>query len=221
MRPRLYMQNIQYATYNSNRHMITFETRYISGRRLHFNLTNNQFMALDEVITLIEKHQQYGHYPLGQHVWIHYTSNSVKLYHDEDKANRYCFFFETFEKYKAVTHSRLLSLVRLNRWSNGRGERACHNSRRHGEKSSHHKRSLPSTVRFPSQSSAVEQHCRRTRSPLSRSSDNAYMSDAEETCSIFSQRNDSSSRRRLDSSSSTASDGENLHSPKTMQLFSS
>ena len=221
MRPRLYMQNIQYVTYNNSRHVAIFETRFISGRRLHFTLTHNQIMALDDIILLIEKHQQNGHYPLGQQVWLHYTSNRVKLYHDEDKTNHYSFIFEDFDKYKFFTHKRLLSLVRLNRQSNGRKARAAYNSRKYGEKFASHKRPLSSAMRFPPGSSAAEQSCRRTRSPLSRPANDAYMSDAEETSSIFSQRNNSNSRRRLDSSSSTTTDVENLCSPKAMQLFSS
>ena len=107
MHPRLYMQTVQFVTYKANLDIITFETRHASGRRCHFILTKNQFLALYDAIALTQKSKRYGHYPLGENMWMHYNAYNVRLYKETSDRGGIKFDFESFEEYKTHTHARL------------------------------------------------------------------------------------------------------------------
>ena len=71
MHPRMYMQTVQFVTFDRYTKSFTFETRHISRRRYHFIITKSQFLALDDVIMLIDEGLKHGYYPLDtKHVAV-------------------------------------------------------------------------------------------------------------------------------------------------------
>ena len=200
MQPRLYMQTIQFATYKQHGESITFETRHVSGRRYHFVLTKNQFLALDYVIALIQCDDTYGHYPLGQNMWLDYNPNCVRLYKQRSNGDRLKFHFVCFEEYKRHVHSRLRSLLLLNRNEAGRRRR------KYGESSTaSNQRPLSIAMQPTHQPSTTKRRCWGERKAALWATDNVNMSHDDKACSILSERNSTNSRRRSDSFSSKSS----------------
>ena len=216
MHPRMYMQTIQFVTYNQYTERFTFETRHVSGRRHHFVLSKNQFLALDDVIAFIQKSKRYGHYPLGQNMWINYNADDVRLYKETHECKHINFNFECFEDYKRHTHARLHSFIRPN------CEVTRRRRKRHGEDSvMHYQRPLPVTLQSSHQPSTSKQRCRNEREVISRSTDNVIMSHDDEARSLLSKRKHTNPWRRSDSISSTTSTCAHLSSPPSVRLDSS
>lgn len=206
MRPRLYMQTIQFASYKRDTGNVTFETRHASGRRSHFILTENQFLAFDDFIALSQKSDRYGHYPLGKTMWLHYNGHNVRLYREMPDHGRIKFDFECFEQYKSHTHARLRSLIR---------------SKRYGKASlARHQRSLSVTMQSSHQPSTSKQRCRIKRKAISRSTDNVKLPLNVKARSVLSERDRSNPRRRSDSTSSGSSMCTNLSSVVSVRLNS-
>ena len=163
MHPRMYMQTVQFVTFDRYTKSFTFETRHVSGRRYHFIITKSQFLALDDVIMLIEDDNRHGYYPLDQNMWLCYKANNVALYKETAKCGRTKFIFEHFEEYKRYTHSRLRSLLRPN-------SQVARRKRRHdGEASvTNHQRSLSDTMQPTHQSSKSKRRCWNEREATQR-----------------------------------------------------
>ena len=229
MHPRLYMHSFQYVTYNPETLTINFETRHVCGRRFHFRLTKNQFLALNDAILLIDREKCYGHYPLGQGIWMYYNCFNATLYKELADYERIYFKFACFDEYKTFTHRRLLSLIRLNdnattatvarvrERGNGRKSRA---QKRSEANSAGHKRQLSIAMRPENQSSTSKRSRRKERDTLPRSSDNVIMSHDNEESPVFSEWHCSNTRRRHDSISTVASSTQNLASPERVRLDS-
>ena len=220
MPPRLYMQSFQYANYDYEKEQIAFETRHANGARTYFLLTRNQFLSLNDAIDLIDKEQASGHFPLGHHTWIHYNGFEASLYRETRRRGRIYFTFECYEEYINFTHSRLLSIVRLNDAAAAANRGRLGRGRARG-KPSNHKR--PSSVVFSSkdQSPSPKRACRGKRKTVSGSSNNALLSDNEEESAVFSEWYCSNTRRRSDSIASISSVSKGIPSPEIVQLNSS
>lgn len=233
MYPRLYMHSLQYVFFNSDTSEVTFATRHVSGRRFNFILTRNQFLSLHDAITLIDKDNSYGHFPLGQSVWLHYNAFDASLYRDPIGGKRVYFTFACFEEYKSYTHRRILMLVRSNEdsskttrdWRTGRRyrgrQRAEDDDDEVGEDRAHssdNKRSLPIELRTNTQSPTSKRARWRKRKTASRPTDNVIVPNDDEEGSIFSEWHSSNARRRCDSISSMSCASQDLPSPETVQF---
>ena len=216
MPPRMYMQTIQFVTYDFYSKSLTFETRHVSGRRYHFIITKSQFLALDDIIMLIEEGLRYGYYPLDQNMWLSYKANNVSIYKETLECGRIKFTFEHFEDYKRYTHSRLRSLLRLNR-------QVARRKRMHdgGASVTNHQRSLSVAMQPSHQSSTSKRRCWNEREAAPRSTDNVKLPPDDKTRSILSERHGTTPRRRTDSIISSATMDTNLSSPATLRLDSS
>lgn len=219
MYPRLYMQTFQYATYDPHREEINFETRHANGRCFRFTLSENQFLALNDAIMMIEKENCYGHFPLGQSTWIHYNAFDASLYRQTKNYGRIDFIFGCFEEYKSFTHRRLFSLIRLKSTTATRRRANDGRGRGRGE-SSNYKRPSSVVVQSEDQSPATKRSRRGERKTTSRSSDNAFVSDTEKESPILSEWHYSNTRRRCDSISSLSSASESLSAPDIVQIKS-
>ena len=234
MHPRLYMQSLQYATYDRANEQVTFETRLACGRRHHFYLSKNQFLALNDAILLIDTENAYGHYPLGHGIWMHYNAFDASLYRDTKNCERIYFIFASFSEYKRFTHRRLLSLVRSKEKKTDVPKaratlqaRRQYNERdrgRSGRKaeiiSTNCKRPLSVAVQSVNRSPTAKRSCWEERNAASRTADNANLSCDDEDSSIFSQWNYSSTRRRSDSISSISSLSKSVSATESVQIFS-
>ena len=226
MHPRLYMQSFQYATYNRAYEKVTFETRFASGRRNYFSLTKHQFLALNDVIYLIDKGKAHGHFPLGQRTWMHCNAFDASLYRDMKNCDRIYFNFNSFAEYMKHTHQRLLSLVRSKeKKANGvTNVKQLRKIGRGGEAeviATSCKRPL-SVVLQPSDQSPTSKRSRREEwKSTSRSSDHADVSATSQESDLFPKWYYSNSRRRSDSTSSVLSTEENLGTPETIDMCSS
>ena len=211
------MQTFQYATFDSKTASVIFKTRHASGRHFHFTLTKEQFLALDDAIALIERSHYYGHYPLGQNIWLHYTTSDASLYKQTCNSNRISFHFLNFREYKRYTHSRLQSFIHLTGKQNGRTRRI----RYHGSASTaRNQRPSSVAVQQTCKTGATERHYRRKRSITSRKTDDVKLSLDNETRSVFSERHRSDSRCS-DSISSGSSSCTHLSAPSPIRLLSS
>ena len=221
MHPRLYMQSFQYATFNSQSGCIAFVTRHASGRYFHFTLSKEQFLALDDAIALIEISVSlsdcYGHYPLGQNTWLHYSDSEVRLYKYTRDSDRINFHFLNFREYKRYTHSRLKSFIRMKCEKDGRVSRSC---RYEDLSTTTHQRPLSSTLRQTHRPGATKRHCWRKRRATSRKAINAKLPPDEETRSVLSERHSANSRRS-GSISSESSLCTNFSAPSSIRLVSS
>ena len=231
MHPRLYMHSMQYVLYNSDTAEVTFATRHASGRRYNFMLTKNQFLSLHDAITLIQRNNSYGHFPLGQKIWLHYNTWDASLYKDPTGKKRVYFTFASFDEYVTYTHRRLLSLVRLNevvpaksaRRSRGEGRRQWQRRQREGGDdfiSANNKRSLPIALRADDQSPTSKRFRGRKRKAASRSADDVVMSHDDEESAVFSEWHCSNSRRECDSISFMSYTSQDLPSPQPVQCNS-
>ena len=215
MYPRLYIQTMQYVFFNKQTKEVVFETRYVTGRRYHFILNLDQFIALDNTITLINANPRHGHYPLGQNMWFHFNDEGVTLYRNTHSSNRINFVFENFEEYKSYVHKRLYSLIRSTT------QRVVTRRRNH-ERSAikTHKRTLSDELWSTTQSPTPKQHCGQQRETSPRPSLYANLSTAEQTCSIFSKWDSANPRRRNHSFTTSPDRDASLASPSSIQLNS-
>ena len=224
MHPRLYMQSFQFATFNPINGIVAFETRLACGRRYSFSLTINQFLALNDVLVLIESQRNaYGHYPLGQGLWMHYNFSDASLYKEsKDFQRRIDFVFASFREYKKYAHKRLLSLVRKEEREaaaaaattiasgNGRGK-AKGNVRSD-------KRPLSIVLQRKHQSPSPKRSCGEQRQALSRASNDGDMSYNDEESTIFPEWNNPNTRRWCKSFPSFSSPSKSLSTPENVQL---
>lgn len=216
MHPRMYMQTVQFVTYDFYSKSLTFETRHVSGSRHHFIITKSQFLALDDIIMLIDEGLRHGYYPLDQNMWLCYKARNVSIYKETVECERIKFTFENFEDYKRYTHSRLRSLLRLN------SQIARRKRRQDGEASvTNHQRSLSVTMQPSHQSSTSKRRCWNEREATLRSTDNVKLSPDDQTRAILSEWHGTTPRRRTDSIISSATMDTNLSSPTTVRLDSS
>ena len=215
------LHNAQRASVDKSKSIITFETECLNGTVYYFHLSYDQFLALDDAITLICKGSRNAHYPLGQKLWLHYFYVGAVIY-DNMKHGQPYFKFENFELYKRRIHRRLMSFIRRGRNGNVSGH-AGDAIRQRGESSSgrlprwrtrrrqqceesdesesefpNSKRPL-SVVLQPSHQSARTEKTYSMCGTSSRSTDNAVMSHPEETSSVLSERDYSNSCRWNDS----------------------
>ena len=215
MHPRLYMQTVQFVSYKRSSDSITFETRRASGRRYHFVMTRNQFLAFDDVIHLTEKSNSYGHYPLGQAMWMYYNAYVVKLYKETPNCGRIKFQFERFSEYKRYTHARLRSLIRF------RGDGARRRRQRGESSVASYQRPLSVTMQSSNQPSTSKRNCWIKREASPRSANNANLPHDDEACSVLSERHYTNPRRRSDSISSNTSTFTNISSVTSVRLDAS
>lgn len=235
MYPRLYMHSIQYVSYNSITEEVIFETRLAGGRRFQFVLIKHQFLALNEAIILIQKHNSDGHFPLGYNTWLHYNGYDGSLYRELNNGGRVTFIFTSFDEYIAFTHARLLLVIRSTKNEKrtgrrkrnvqgrirGRGVGRFEGEEKSESESSHHQRPL-SVVLQPAHQSSTSKRARRSeREAASRSTDNAVMSNNGEESVVFPEWHSATSRRRSDSFTSAASVMEDISSPEIVRLHSS
>jgi hypothetical protein len=210
MHPRLYMQSFQYVIYDSNRERIIFETRHVNGARSSFFLSKEQFFALDDAIAFIDEDNSfaYNNFPLGQNTWLYYDNDGANIYKNMENYNRIYFDFVSFYTYKRYTHSRLLSLIRLNNDSLVDVELSkVGNARRKLKvKSTCNKRTFPNEVQRAHRNTASKRNCREIREASPRSTDDVNMSSHEEEGAVLSKWQRSSARWRCDSNSSSTSD---------------
>ena len=220
MHPRLYMQSFQFAMFNPTSGIVTFETRLACGRRYGFHLTINQFLALNDVLILIERQRNaYGHFPLGQGIWMHYNFSDASLYKESKHFQRRVnFVFASFEEYKRYTHKRLLSFVRkeereadrLAARSNGRGKDKD-NTR--GDK-----RPLSVVVQPRHRSPPSKRSCWEEREAVRRTTDDGDMSNFDEESTILPEWDDSIARWWCKSFPSVSSSSKSLSTPENVQL---
>lgn len=220
MYPRLYMQSVQHVTCHPMTERITFETRLANGRRFHFLLNKNQFLNFNDAVTLINKDNSSGHFPLGQNTWFHYNAFDASFYKNKHGHGRINFVFTSFDEYKNFTHDRLLSLVRLNdtptvKRRDGRGGK-----RDEEAKPTSHKRPLSGTVQLSDQSPTTKRARRKPRKTTSRAANDAIMSHDDEESPVLPERYHSNTRRWCDSVSSFSSTSKDLPSPTAVRLDS-
>lgn len=221
MPPRLYMHSFQYANYDYEKEEIRFETQYADGRRTYFLLTRNQFLSLNDAIDLIDKEKCRGHFPLGQHTWIHYNAFDASLYRETRQSGRINFNFGCFEEYINFTHPRLLSIVRVNDAAAATKANRGRLGRGRGRgKPANHKRPSSVVFRPKDQSPSPKRACRRKREAVPGSSNNALLSDNEEESAIFPEWHCSNTWRRSDSITSISSFSKSIPSPEIVQLNS-
>ena len=233
MFPRLYMHSLQYVFFTSAPKEITFVTRHASGRRYNFVLTKNQFFALNDAILLIQRDNSYGHFPLGENVWIHYNAFDASLYKDPLGRERVYFTFACFEEYVKYTHRRILSLIRLNASTSatsmcsrrrGRGGRSILRGRRRVRKrgeaessSSPNKRPSPTSVQSSNRSPTPKRTCGGTRQTVPRTTDHAVMSLGGHSGPILPKWHHSNSRRECDSVSLMSYTSQDLSPPPSIE----
>ena len=207
MYPRLYLHSLQSATVNRKKTEITFETRHANGCHYYFSLTRNQFLALDDVLFLIDSPDCiHGHFPLDTNLWFHYGANEATLYVTSSDKRPY-FTFESFAQYKRFTHHRILSLLRLKEEAKASITRRENDSRGRRVSFSNHKRPISSVVQSVNRSTTTKRN-HGERKTLPRATDNADMSHSGEEGIVFPKRNNSNSRWWIDSSSSSASESD-------------
>ena len=212
MAPRLYMQDIQYAFYKSDTREVVFQTRHISGGHYYFVVSNEQFLSLDDAITLIENSSHYGDIPLGGNVWFRYHENGATLYRDTANGSRSHFHFENFNDYKNYTHQRIYSLVTCLRSS------AVTRRRRHGHFSKTHKRPLSNNLQSANRPCTSKRNCRLQWEVSSRSPVHDRLSNNEETSTFLPEWNDSAPWGEYKSPSSSSNLIPRLVSPSPIQL---
>ena len=215
MLPRLYIQTLQYVIFNATSREVVFETRHVSGNRYYFILNIDQFLALDEVISLIKVDSRHRHYPLGQDMWLNYSGKDSSLYKNIRNSGRINYIFENFEEYKSYAHKRLHSLVHSTL-----SRRVTR--RRYASSSSikTHKRPLSSRIRASHRSPTPKRHSEQSRETLPRPSLDAELSHEDETHSLLSEWDDTNSRRRSDSSSPSYPFYADIPSPVSIRLDS-
>lgn len=212
MSPRLYLQDIQYATYKADTQEIWFQMRHVTGGNYHFILSREQFLALDDALIIIDNSHRYGDYPLGQHMWLRYHNDEVTLYRNTRHSGRIHFHFERFEDYKSYVHKRLYSFI------DSKSAREVTRRRYHGRfPAKTHKRSISDDVWSTNQPSTSKRHCRSQRKTSPRSSVHAHYTNEEKVCDILSEWNNSNSRRRSESSDSTTDNNAHLESPVSLR----
>ena len=203
---------------------------------IDFVLTINQFLSLNDAILLIQRDNSYGHFPLGENVWIHYNAFDASLYKDPVGGERVHFVFACFEEYVKYTHRRVLSLVRLNAITSatsmrsrrrGRGGRSILRGRRRLREcrevdstlssSSSNKRSSPASVRSSNRSPTPKRACEGKRQALPRSSDDAIVPLGQHPGPIFPEWHHSNNRRECDTISVMSYSSQDLSTPSPQQ----
>lgn len=208
MHPRLYLQPIQYAIFDSKHEKIYFENRLINGQRFTFILSKEQFYNFHDVIESIKQHYEYGHYPVGDGIWLHYNATIARLYRRIDDISIH-YDFAYFEDYISFTHNRLFSLVnrlkhRRTTWS--------HNRAQHGTCPSTHKRPSSIALRVSNRLGKTKSTCGNRRKISSGTSNDAIMSHDDEESAILSEWHYSNPRRQCDSISSSSHSSKDLSS---------
>lgn len=208
---------------------IIFQTRTMSGCVYYFPLTFNQFMAFNDVITLIRNlnhhhHQSKGHYPLGQNLWFYYHSHSASFY-DNGKVTRVYFRFHDFNLYLSHLHHKLLSFLRnedIGRATGGtrRKHLIANKSSDYDDKGrvdeiSNCKRPLSIIVRPKTEFETSKEHSEKWNS-LSRSTNDAIMSSAGQTDTVLPKWNNTDSCRRYESKTATTHTRGDLPSPESV-----
>ena len=206
---RFSMHHVQMASVDRSKSLVTFETRDIHQRRFYFTLTREQFLAFDDVIQLLKREDRYGHFPLGDDMWFHYSEYGGKIY----EYNRDAYWkFISLTQYKKHVHQRLMSFFRCkDEWvshpQRGR-KRRLHRRRVRAmrdddigdedqyPKSSKCKRTLSTSLCPSTQSSASGSACEWEASP--RPTDNVLMSPIWKESAFLSKREHSSSGRKND-----------------------
>lgn len=220
-----YLHNSQKVRVDKTTGNVIFHTRTMGGCVYYFPLTFDQFMAFNDVIALIcnVKRLSKSHYPLGQNLWFYYNSHDASFY-DNGKTDRLYFRFYNFHLYLTRLHHKLLSFLR-----NEEGERASGGKRRkhlianrlryNGEscddKISNRKRPLSIVVQPKTESEASREHCEKWDS-LSCTSNNAILSHTGQADAVLPEWNDTNSRWRNDSKTTTMYSWKDLPSPEAV-----
>ena len=209
MRPRLYLHSLQSVTISQETEEVIFTTRHTNGRWYYFPLTKNQFLNFNDILTLgdSQRHTS-GHFPLGKKLWLYYDTE-VTLYR-ASKDNRPHFKFQSFPHYRRYVHERILSLLRSSNAPMGRQRRsnrasnAAMGKQRRSNRASRsiNQRSLPGVVQTVARSPSPKR-LRGEWESLPRSTNDAVVSHPKEESAIFPQRNNTNSRWRIESSSSS------------------
>ena len=216
MYPRLYLHSLQSATVNKKRTEITFETRHANGCHYYFSLSRNQFLAFDDVFFLIDSSDcTHGHFPLGENLWFYYSANEATLYVASNDKRPY-FTFESFSQYKRFAHQRILSLLRLKEETKVSVSRRENGGKGRRRGTPNHKRPISTVMQSANRCDATKR-VRGERKTLSRAADDAVMPHMREEGAVLPERNSSNSRWRIDSSSSSESESDDLLSFDAVQ----
>lgn len=213
MRPRLYLHSLQSVTISQETEEVIFTTRHANGCWYYFPLTKNQFLNFNDILTLgdSQRHTS-GHFPLGKKLWLYYD-DEVTLYR-ASKDNRPYFKFQSFPHYRRYVHERILSLLRPSNATMGRQRRSNRASH------SNYQRSLPSVVQTVARSPSPKRF-RGEWESLPRSTNDAVVPHPKEESAIFPQRNNTNSRWRIESSSSSENEEGDSFDSVEVQLSNS
>ena len=121
--------NTQKIVIDKSRTTITLSTKTISGHTHYFDLTRNQFFALDDAITLMKYDWRQTSFPLGHNIWLRCSSNRSNSHdaviYDATRYEQPYFRFINFEMYKRRVHQRVMSFLRLQHNTTGSRRRPC------------------------------------------------------------------------------------------------
>lgn len=222
----LALHDWQRAIINKHRDSITFVHECQPGSTYYFELTYNQFMALNDSLYLFNRDGIAGHFPLGQTRWF-FCSHDKAILYDCTIPTHY-FKFKQFSYYKSCIHRELLSFFRRrgreavtsrHRHYNDSKQDYSRGGRREGESKRefrNRKRSLSTALQSSNQSSTTKTSSQWETSP--GSPNHAIDSHQEQAHSLFSERDNSTSRRRNDSFPIQGNIFNDLTPPEDVQL---
>ena len=195
--------------------LLTLSTTGLDGCTHYFQLTRQQFFALDDVITLMhyDRNAQ-THLPLGQNVWIRcdHHGHSVVIYRATTRYEEPYFRFVNFNLYIRRVHKHIISFLRSQdrtgsrRTTQGRGlkrRRLEDSDDVDGESSdaangaAHCERPLSTAMRSAPRSPTIARGSPDGAS-LQRSTDNAVLPAVGQTSPVLPKRNNSNSGGQYD-----------------------
>ena len=217
---------MQSATVNKDGSIVTFETRHVNGRHYYFDLTRNQFFALDDSIAIMARRTELEcafeyvpptptDFPLGDNMWFYCDDRTAKIYTTNHNKRPY-FTFQSLAQYKTFTHRRILSLLRLKDNVKDGSTSTTGASRRH---TAGDKRPLSTIVQSNNQSGTAKRS-HQSGEAISRATNDALVSNSKQKSAVLPERDDTTSRRRSDSFSSLSSVSEDLLYPEEERCFS-
>ena len=223
MRPTIFHLNtVQSVNLDSARDTIIFETQCVTSSTYYFTLTREQFFAFDDALYMIERGNMQGHFPLGQDIYFSYHND--RRGHERRLIKRrrqdrpdITFDFVAFTDYIKSVHHRIISFLRWGDQATRRKQRRRHRAKKDRSISSSRKRSLPDGCESASESTTTGKTCDGKITP--GPSDNALMSPALETSTIFPERSSSNYGRRTDSTLIETTISHDLQSPERIQLI--
>ena len=203
-----------------NKTLITLSTQTINGHMHYFHLTRNQFLALDDALTLIDAKCGYTDFPLGQNIWFHYNYHKAVIYDAMQYGQSY-FKFMNFQLYKRRSHRRVMSFLRSRSRRTVTPTRGVKRRRITREddddfdgegQCANRQRPLSVAVRPTTEPSTVEGATARG-STVHGAANDAVVSPDGKARAVFPKRNDSSVGRQHDIKSFRAAPWDDLQTP--------